>query len=573
MTFAPNALRTSWKRMIGSATGATVARPGAGHAARERRAFLRNALTRRGLPDFSVAVPHPRRSLSLGLGCAFALGASSALAQPAGGGAPDEPARFTFDLHAGAVYRVGSVDATAPTRGGGLLGLDALLGPNKWWAAGVGYDHAFIGSDRVDGAAGAFTDTSHTLDELWALGRVYPWQNDAAAFYVQLGLGPTWQTVSQSGDVSAAGLGGEVALLPSQCSQRAPAGFGVRGSAGFDVALSSLLIFTGEVGVDHFQLTDQPVNGCAGGLGSSTFLATRLGFALATGRIKPPPPPPPPPPPSDRDGDAILDSVDACPDQPGLPSSDPTRNGCPPPPDRDHDGIPDAEDACPDQPGPPSDDPKRNGCPDRDGDKIIDSLDACPDVAGVPSADPKKNGCPAVVDTDGDGIFDDKDACPKEPGPPNADPTKNGCPLVMVREGEIVIGQQVQFEIDKAVIKKESDELLDGIAKVLKDHPEIARVEVQGHTDNTGKAQHNKVLSASRAEAVRRALVKRGVADRRLVAQGFGQEKPIADNDSDAGRAKNRRVQFVILEKKAPAAPPAPPATKPIKPAAPPPKK
>ncbi len=368
------------------------------------------------------------------------------------------------------------------------------------------------------------------------------------AIYLQLGVGPTWQSVNLSGDVSTTGLNGSVQLVPTQCSGRGSVGLGLRGGAGVDVVLSSLIIFYGEVGVDHFRLPTDQVAGCTGGMGPSTFLATRLGFALATGRQRPPAPPAPPPAPSDRDGDAILDTVDACPDQAGLPSTDPTRNGCPPPPDRDHDGIPDASDACPDLPGQPSDDPKKNGCPDRDGDKIIDPLDACPDVAGVPSDDPKKNGCPP--DTDGDGITDDKDACPNEPGPANADPSKNGCPLVVVRDKEIVISQQVQFEVDKAVIKKESDELLDGIAKVLKDHVEIARIEVQGHTDNTGKAQHNKVLSGSRADAVKRALVKRGVADRRLIAKGYGQEQPIAENDSDQGRAKNRRVQFVILEKK-----------------------
>ena len=326
------------------------------------------------------------------------------------------------------------------------------------------------------------------------------------------------------------------------------------------MALSSLLIFYGEAGVDHFRLSSETLDGCSPGLGATTFLATRFGFALATGRQKPPAPPPPPPPPSDRDGDAILDSVDACPDQPGLPNADPTKNGCPPPPDRDHDGIPDASDACPDLAGPPSDDPKKNGCPDRDGDKIIDPLDACPDVPGVPSDDPKKNGCPP--DTDGDGITDDKDACPKEPGPANEDPTKNGCPLVVVRDNEIVITQQVQFEVDKSIIKPASDGLLDTVAGVMKDHPEIVRIEVQGHTDNTGKAQHNKVLSGARADAVKRALAKRGVAEKRLVAKGFGDEKPIAPNDTDPGRAKNRRVQFVILEKKAPPGPPypAPPA-------------
>jgi outer membrane protein OmpA-like peptidoglycan-associated protein len=165
-------------------------------------------------------------------------------------------------------------------------------------------------------------------------------------------------------------------------------------------------------------------------------------------------------------------------------------------------------------------------------------------------------------DSDGDGIPDDIDACPNEPGPQSSDPKKNGCPLVVVREKEIVINEQVQFEVDKSVIKKESDGLLDFIAKVLKEHPEIAKIEVQGHTDNTGKAQHNKVLSTSRADAVKRALVKRGIVEKRLVAQGYGQEKPIADNDTDEGRAKNRRVQFVIVEKKpVNAQPPGPGAT------------
>jgi outer membrane protein OmpA-like peptidoglycan-associated protein len=474
----------------------------------------------------------------------------------------EDHARFTLTLHGGLLYRADSPAAPQGGRGGALIGLDALVGSNKWWAIGAGYDHAFISSERVSGSAGAFVDTSRSLDELWFLGRVYPWQNDAVALFVQLGLGPTWQGMSSAGDVSSTGLQGQATLVPSQCSAHATAGLGLRGGVGVDVTLSNLILFYGDVGVDRFQLSSSSIDGCGNGIGGATFLATRFGFALATGRIKPPPPPAPPPPPSDRDGDAILDNADACPDQAGLPNADPTKNGCPPPPDRDHDGIPDAEDACPDLAGPPSDDPKRNGCPDKDGDKIIDPLDACPTVPGVPSTDPKKNGCPP--DTDGDGITDDIDACPNEPGPANADPAKNGCPLVVVRDKEIVIGEQVQFEVDQSVIKKESDGLLDTIAKVLKEHPEIAKIEVQGHTDNTGKAAHNKLLSKARADAVRRALVKRGVGDRRLVAQGYGQERPIGDNDVEAGRAKNRRVQFVILEKKDPAAAtPAPNASPP----------
>jgi OmpA-OmpF porin, OOP family len=260
---------------------------------------------------------------------------------------------------------------------------------------------------------------------------------------------------------------------------------------------------------------------------------------------------------TDRDGDGIFDDVDACPDVPGVASDDPAKNGCPeekkvvppPPSDRDGDGIPDDKDACPDVKGVPNEDPKKNGCPpDRDGDGIADDVDACPDVPGVADPDPKKNGCPK--DTDGDGIPDDKDACPLEPGPASPDPKKNGCPTVHVTDTEIVILEQVQFDTGKATIKKESDALLDKVAAVFKEHPEILKVEVQGHTDNKGGAAYNKGLSKQRAEAVQKALVKRGIEKTRLVAQGFGMEVPIADNNTDEGRALNRRVQFKILDKK-----------------------
>ena len=257
--------------------------------------------------------------------------------------------------------------------------------------------------------------------------------------------------------------------------------------------------------------------------------------------------------PSDRDGDGILDKDDACPDARGVRSNDPAKNGCPLPeevPDRDHDGIPDAQDACPDVPGPTNADPTKNGCPppaDRDGDGVPDAEDACPDEPGVRSADPRENGCPP--DTDGDGIRDDKDACPTVKGLPNEDPSKNGCPRVQVGEKEVFILEQVQFDTAKYTIKPDSDSLLDEVAKVLKEHPELELLEVQGHTDNKGIAGANKVLSGQRAQAVQKALVKRGIAGKRLTAKGYGQDKPIDTNDTEAGRAKNRRVQFVILKK------------------------
>jgi outer membrane protein OmpA-like peptidoglycan-associated protein len=238
---------------------------------------------------------------------------------------------------------------------------------------------------------------------------------------------------------------------------------------------------------------------------------------------KPAPPPPPPPkkklPPADRDKDGIPDKVDACPDEPGVKSDDPEKNGCPPPP------------------------------PDRDGDGIIDREDACPDLAGVKSDDPTQNGCPP--DTDGDGIRDDVDACPREKGKPDSDPQKNGCPTaVRVTDEEIIILEQVQFKTASATILKASDDLLTQVAMVLAEHPEIVKLEVQGHTDNRGGKKYNKKLSDRRAAAVVKWLVKRGSVDpSRLSSQGYGMEEPIAENSTAEGRQKNRRVQFKILEK------------------------
>jgi outer membrane protein OmpA-like peptidoglycan-associated protein len=292
----------------------------------------------------------------------------------------------------------------------------------------------------------------------------------------------------------------------------------------------------------------------------------------------------PPPPPSDRDKDTILDAQDACPDVPGVADKDPKKHGCQPPKDTDKDTIIDELDACPTEPGPANEDAKKHGCPpppDKDKDGIIDAQDACVDVAGVADADAKKNGCPpdkdgdtvidaadACVDipgrktadpatngcpgdTDGDTIRDDKDACPNEKGKADADPTKNGCPVaVRVTETEIIILQQVQFDTAKATIRKVSDALLDEVGAVLKEHPEITKIEVQGHTDNRGGVQLNEKLSQARADAVMKALVKRGVEAERMTAKGYGQNQPVADNATDEGRQKNRRVQFKIVEKK-----------------------
>jgi len=212
--------------------------------------------------------------------------------------------------------------------------------------------------------------------------------------------------------------------------------------------------------------------------------------------------------------------------------------------------------------------------PDADDDSIADAEDACPELAGAPSPDPVMHGCPDLPkDEDGDGIPSDLDACPREPGLPSATPNRHGCPppkpgeaapqqveqagpatqpLAEVEAERIVIRQQVQFETGTSALRPESDEVLGQVASSLQAHPEIVRVEVQGHTDEVGTHDYNQRLSVGRAQAVVQWLVQHGVAAERLVARGYGSDVPLATNATEAGRRTNRRVEFRILERAEP---------------------
>jgi OOP family OmpA-OmpF porin len=117
---------------------------------------------------------------------------------------------------------------------------------------------------------------------------------------------------------------------------------------------------------------------------------------------------------------------------------------------------------------------------------------------------------------------------------------------VVVERERIIITDRVYFKLDSAVIESRSFALLDEVAQTLQDHPEVVLVEVRGHTDDQGSNGHNLDLSQRRAESVMAYLVARGVAKERLQAKGFGETKPLEPNTSEEGRAKNRRVEFVI---------------------------
>lgn len=200
--------------------------------------------------------------------------------------------------------------------------------------------------------------------------------------------------------------------------------------------------------------------------------------------------------------------------------------------DRDKDGIIDKEDACPDEPGPAA----TKGCPDSDGDGVADKDDKCPNKAGSAEME----GCP---DTDGDGIPDHKDRCPEVAGIPEM----RGCPPVKEETKRLfekaLTG--IQFETGSAKIKSSSYSILNDVVKVMQENPEY-NLDIHGHTDNTGKADKNLQLSKDRAASVREYLVSKGVDGSRLRSEGFGQDRPVADNSTAAGRAKNRRVEFKV---------------------------
>lgn len=229
---------------------------------------------------------------------------------------------------------------------------------------------------------------------------------------------------------------------------------------------------------------------------------------------------------ADTDKDGLPDDIDLCPTEPEDHKPPNPDDGCPMPPDRDGDGIPDSRDKCPDQP--------------EDFDKIDD-----------------QDGCPEE-DFDGDSIGDAVDACPKEPGEPSGEKDKNGCPVFIRRvEGstEIQILKQVQFATGSAKILSNSFKILDEVVKLMTVNKDIKLVAIEGHTDDRGSVAMNEKLSDDRSNSVRQYIIDKGIHPDRLTAKGYGPAKPIADNKTNEGRQKNRRVEFHIRDRAAGAEP------------------
>ncbi len=120
----------------------------------------------------------------------------------------------------------------------------------------------------------------------------------------------------------------------------------------------------------------------------------------------------------------------------------------------------------------------------------------------------------------------------------------------MVTRGEIEIAEQIAFATASAEILRESDAILAAVARILDERPDILRVRIEGHTDATGPAEVNELLSRQRAAAVASWLVTHGISADRLATEGYGSRRPIADEASPEGRARNRRVVFTIVDRR-----------------------
>lgn len=254
----------------------------------------------------------------------------------------------------------------------------------------------------------------------------------------------------------------------------------------------------------------------------------------------------------DTDGDGIADLSDGCPMEYGFEDTD----GCP---DRDNDCIPDAEDKCPDIEGLAI----YEGCIDSDQDSISDILDRCPNEAGLA----ENNGCP-FLDTDCDGVLDKDDECPEiegnfgfsgcpdedEDGLPDKDDNcpaeagtleNQGCPELSEEAVATLTeaSKKVKFRSGRSSLLTASKETLDEVVELMKNYPNY-ELTISGYTDDRGRASSNLKLSESRAKACFEYIVEKGIDPDRMTSAGFGEDNPIGNNKTAAGRERNRRVEF-----------------------------
>jgi len=249
----------------------------------------------------------------------------------------------------------------------------------------------------------------------------------------------------------------------------------------------------------------------------------------------------------DRDGDGIADTMDRCPDIPEDFDGEADKDGCPDY-DRDGDGVADDRDRCPNDKEDKDKFEDNDGCPEFDNDKdgLMDTSDQCPNEKEDFDNFRDLDGCPDP-DNDGDGIPDVADKCPNQPGPASSQGCRDQFKFVLVRKDRIDLKTPVQFKLRTTKLIGRSHAILNEVATALKAMPKVA-VRIEAHTDDDGPAGDNQTLSQKQAEVVRKYLIKRGISGKRLAAVGQGEDRPIDDNDSDEGRAANRRIEIHLVK-------------------------
>ncbi len=390
---------------------------------------------------------------------------------------------------------------------GVLMVLAALPVQASEWSEQVDY--------AVLSAGGVFPDSHRQTADAWQLDVTVGkrlnrwWQLETTLFLGRLGdlAGQFYQSGGAGGLVYyfhrmpsfspfVRGMAG--ASMPLRSSLKGSAVFAELG-AGFDQPLSGSPF---KLRVDVIYRQNRELGSFTTGLPLADYRVT-AGLMMPFGKAPAPPPPPPPPaapvPPGDEDGDGVADNFDRCPGTaPGVVVNP---AGCPA--DTDMDGVPDIIDQCPDTPLDVRVD--HRGCePDTDQDGVINRLDRCP-------------GTRIGVKVD-----------------------EHGCPIV-----EVIRLKGVHFHFDSALLTDAAKLVLNGTAETLKKNDHIL-VEVAGHTDGKGSDNYNLLLSHRRALAVRNYLVVRGVPPAMLEARGYGETMPLSSNDTEKGRALNRRVELRI---------------------------
>ncbi len=238
--------------------------------------------------------------------------------------------------------------------------------------------------------------------------------------------------------------------------------------------------------------------------------------------------------PIDTDGDGVADYIDDCPTVAGISSL----KGCP---DQDKDGIADKDDACPEVAGIAA----LKGCPDSDGDGITDKEDKCPGTKKGEKVD--ASGCP--LDTDKDGVIDSEDGCPTVAGLKE----NKGCPKKELTAEEIEAAKMkvepVYFDSNKSAFIPAEKAKIDKLVNLLNENSNYD-VKVKGYADSKGSDEYNLNLSKQRSATVVKSIVSGKINKKRITTNGFGEANPAATNDTEEGRALNRRVEFELVKTK-----------------------